>query len=57
MAAGLFGNIGVKVLYNNILIDLFHIPSLVARKSKIIYAVRHPKNTTFQYLGPMKIHI
>ena len=38
IAAGLYGNIGVKVLYNNILIDVFNAPPLVTRTGKIIYA-------------------
>jgi hypothetical protein len=46
IAAGLYGNIGVKVLYNNVLIDLFHVPSLMTKKGKILYAVRTPKKHT-----------
>ena len=38
IAAGLYGNIGIKVLYNNILVDIFNAPLLVARRGKIIYA-------------------
>ena len=38
IAAGLYGNIGIKVLYNNILVDLFNAPLLVSRRGKIIYA-------------------
>jgi hypothetical protein len=38
IAAGLYGNIGIKVLYNNVLVDIFHAPPLVARYGKIIYA-------------------
>jgi hypothetical protein len=38
IAAGLYGNIGIKVLYNNILVDIFKAPLLVSRRGKIIYA-------------------
>ncbi|KAF2105427.1 transmembrane amino acid transporter protein-domain-containing protein [Lophiotrema nucula] len=38
IAAGLYGNIGIKVLYNNILVDIFHAPLLVTTKGKWIYA-------------------
>ena len=38
IAAGLYGNIGIKVLYNNILVDIFHAPLLISRRGKIIYA-------------------
>jgi hypothetical protein len=38
IAAGLYGNIGIKVFYNNVLIDLFHAPTLVTRRGKIFYA-------------------
>ena len=42
IAAGLYGNIGIKVLYNNILVDIFNVPPLVTRTGKIIYAVIVP---------------
>jgi len=42
IAAGLYGNIGIKVLYNNILVDIFHAPPLVARRGKMIYAAIVP---------------
>lgn len=38
IAAGLYGNIGVKVLYNNVLIDLFHAPPLYTQRGKFLYA-------------------
>ena len=38
IAAGLYGNIGIKVLYNNILVDLFKAPPLITRRGKIFYA-------------------
>jgi hypothetical protein len=42
IAAGLYGNIGIKVLYNNILIDIFHAPLLVTKRGKFIYAAIVP---------------
>jgi len=42
IAAGLYGNIGIKVLYNNILLDIFHAPPLITKRGKFIYAVIVP---------------
>lgn len=42
ISAGLYGNIGVKVLYNNVLMDLFNAPPLVTRNGKILYAAIVP---------------
>ena len=39
---GLYGNIGIKVFYNNILIDIFNAPLLVTKRGKIIYACLVP---------------
>lgn len=38
IAAGLYGNIGIKVLYNNILLDIFNAPPLTTSRGKLIYA-------------------
>lgn len=42
IAAGLYGNIGIKVFYNNILMDFFDAPPLVTRRGKIFYALIVP---------------
>ncbi|KAH8690322.1 transmembrane amino acid transporter protein-domain-containing protein [Talaromyces proteolyticus] len=42
IAAGLYGNIGVKVIYNNVFMDLFRAPPLTSRRGKIIYACLVP---------------
>ena len=42
IAAGLYGNIGIKVLYNNIFMDLFHAPPLTTKKGKILWAIIVP---------------
>jgi hypothetical protein len=42
IAAGLYGNIGIKVLYNNILIDIFHAPLLITKRGKFLYAAIVP---------------
>ena len=42
IAAGLYGNIGIKVVYNNILMDLFNAPPLITRRGKIFYAIIVP---------------
>ena len=38
IAAGLYGNIGIKVVYNNVLADIFNAPPLITTRGKIIYA-------------------
>jgi hypothetical protein len=42
IAAGLYGNIGIKVLYNNILMDIFKAPPLITKRGKFIYAAIVP---------------
>ncbi|KAH7925765.1 hypothetical protein BV22DRAFT_406117 [Leucogyrophana mollusca] len=39
IAAALYGNIGVKVIYNNILVELFGAPELTAKRGKYYFAV------------------
>jgi hypothetical protein len=38
IAAGLYGNIGIKVLYNNVFMDIFNAPPLNTKLGKIIYS-------------------
>lgn len=38
IAAGLYGNIGIKVMYNNILMDIFNAPPLITTRGKVLYA-------------------
>ena len=42
ISAGLYGNIGIKVLYNNVLMDLFNAPPLISRNGKFFYAALVP---------------
>ncbi|CZS88641.1 related to neutral amino acid permease [Rhynchosporium graminicola] len=42
IAAGLYGNIGVKVLYNNLFIDFFHAPPLTSKKGKMLWVAIIP---------------
>ena len=42
IAAGLYGNIGIKVLYNNIFMDLLRAPPLTTKKGKILWAIIVP---------------
>ncbi|EMC94851.1 hypothetical protein BAUCODRAFT_158358 [Baudoinia panamericana UAMH 10762] len=42
IAAGLYGNIGIKVLYNNVLIDLFGASPLITKGGKIIWTILVP---------------
>jgi hypothetical protein len=42
IAAGLYSNIGIKVFYNNVLMDLFHAPPLTTSGGKILWAIIVP---------------
>lgn len=42
IAAALYGNIGVKVLYNNILVELFHLPPLTTKGGKFAWVALIP---------------
>jgi len=42
IATGLYGHVGIKVLYNNILVDIFNAPPLAARRGELIYAYTLP---------------
>ncbi|CAL5868129.1 uncharacterized protein PFLUO_LOCUS2353 [Penicillium psychrofluorescens] len=42
IAGGLYGNIGIKVVYNNILLDILKAPPLTTRRGKIIYGLLVP---------------
>ncbi|KAJ5579658.1 uncharacterized protein N7459_005643 [Penicillium hispanicum] len=42
IAGGLYGNIGIKVVYNNVLLDIFKAPPINTRRGKIIYAALVP---------------
>ena len=42
IAAGLYANIGIKVFYNNVLVDIFNTPLLTSKRGKIIYAMIVP---------------
>ena len=41
IAAGLYSNIGIKVLYNNIIFDFFKVP-ITSRAGRIMYAILVP---------------
>ncbi|KAI0014563.1 transmembrane amino acid transporter protein-domain-containing protein [Xylariomycetidae sp. FL0641] len=42
IAAGLYGNIGIKVFYNNVMVDMFGAPLLVEKPGKLFYAAIVP---------------
>ncbi|KAL9623760.1 MAG: hypothetical protein Q9160_001991 [Pyrenula sp. 1 TL-2023] len=42
IAAGLYGNIGIKVLYNNIFVEFFRSPPLTTKHGKIMWAAIVP---------------
>lgn len=42
IAGGLYGNIGIKVLYNNVFIDIFNAPPLTTKHGKFFYAALVP---------------
>ena len=50
IAAALYGNIGVKVLYNNIAVELFRAPPLTQRAGKIAWAFFIPAYWAVAYV-------
>lgn len=42
IAATLYGNIGIKVIYNNVLVEMFQAPPLHTRSGKISWAIIVP---------------
>ena len=50
IAAGLYGNIGIKVIYNNILLDIFNCPPLVTKRGKFLYAAIVPVWWTIAFI-------
>ncbi|OCK74730.1 oligopeptide transporter protein [Lepidopterella palustris CBS 459.81] len=50
IAAALYGNIGIKVLYNNVLMDLFNAPPLTTKKGKILWATIVPIYWSIAYI-------
>ncbi|KAI1436017.1 transmembrane amino acid transporter protein-domain-containing protein [Xylaria sp. CBS 124048] len=42
IAAALYGNIGIKVFYNNVLVDVFRAPLITSKGGKIFYAAMVP---------------
>lgn len=42
IAGGLYGNIGIKVFYNNILLDFLKAPPITTKRGRIIYAILVP---------------
>lgn len=57
IAAGLYGNIGVKVLYNNIFVDFLNAPPLTTKQGKVCRAPESESQhvalllTTFRFSG------
>jgi len=42
IAAGLYGNIGIKVLYNNVFMDLFNAPPITTKKGRMLFGAIVP---------------
>lgn len=42
IAAALYGNIGVKVIYNNVFVEIFRAPPLTTRKGKLAWTILIP---------------
>lgn len=42
IAALLYGNIGIKVIYNNVLVDIFKVPALGTRSGKLLWVALVP---------------
>jgi hypothetical protein len=50
IAAALYGNIGIKVLYNNIFMEWFHAPSLLTSRGKMLWACIVPIYWTIAFI-------
>jgi hypothetical protein len=50
IAAGLYGNIGVKVLYNNLFVSLFRAPPLTVRAGKLLWVIIIPIYWTIAFI-------
>ncbi|KAJ5160362.1 uncharacterized protein N7482_007366 [Penicillium canariense] len=50
ISGGLYGNIGIKVFYNNVLLDIFKAPPLTTKRGKLIYAALVPLWWTIAFI-------
>ena len=50
IAATLYGNIGIKVIYNNILMELFKAPPLTTKSGKLLWAIIVPFYWTIAFI-------
>ena len=50
IAATLYGNIGIKVLYNNIFMEFFNAPSLITKKGKMLWVAIVPIYWTIAFI-------
>jgi len=50
IAAGLYGNIGIKVIYNNLFMEWFGAPSLITKRGKFLWACFVPVYWTIAYI-------
>lgn len=59
IAGALYGNIGVKVFYNNVLVDLLKAPLITTKGGKIFYAVLVPIwwSTAFIIAGAIPAYV
>ncbi|KAH7351013.1 transmembrane amino acid transporter protein-domain-containing protein [Rhexocercosporidium sp. MPI-PUGE-AT-0058] len=50
IAAALYGNIGIKVIYNNVFMEIFHFPALTTFKGKLIWVAMVPAYWAFAFV-------
>lgn len=50
IAAGLYGNIGIKVLYNNVFMELFNAPPITTKKGRIFFGITVPIYWTIAFV-------
>jgi hypothetical protein len=50
IAAALYGNIGIKVIYNNLLMEWFHAPALITKRGKTLWAAIVPIYWTIAFI-------
>jgi hypothetical protein len=50
IAAALYGNIGIKVIYNNVLMEFFIAPSLLTQRGKLLWVLIVPIYWTIAFI-------
>lgn len=57
MAAGLYGNIGITMLYNNVLMELFNAPPITTKKDRVLFGMIVPVYWSLAFVAAAAIKI